>query len=86
MLFSAIALVAFMATSMAGEIEETKIVFEIKTESKNTVNKQPIIVISYCSGLFIYVKDYAMQSMSESMAIDIAYAAMKKCQEVTETE
>lgn len=86
MLFSAIALVAFTATSMAGEIKETKLVSEIKTESKKTVYEKPIVVISYCAGLFIHVKEYAMESMSESLAIDIAYAAMKKCQEVTGTE
>jgi hypothetical protein len=82
MLFSAIALVAFTATSMAGEIEETKVVSEIKIESKNIVFAQPLIVMSYCEGLFLFIRDKVAEETGMLAAAEaIAIASFQACVE-----
>jgi hypothetical protein len=82
MLFSAIALVAFTATSMAGEIEETKVVSEIKTDSKNIVFVHPVRVMSYCEGLYLRIKEMVMEDLNnEDLAASIAFVARKECLE-----
>ncbi len=59
MIFSAVALVAFSFAGMANEIKEKK-VEEISLETSNNKIEQvqkPTIVMGYCEGLYLWVKE-----------------------------
>ena len=81
MLFSAIALVAFSATSMAGEIEETKVVSEIKTEI-NTQESKIILypIMSYCEKLYLRIQAMVYADTNDpEFSSRIANAAFQEC-------
>ncbi|WP_445720503.1 hypothetical protein [Flavobacterium sp.] len=85
MIFSAIALIAFSFAGMANEIEEKKVedfYFETSNIKIKEVQK-PIIVMGYCEGLYLWVKEKVLQTFDdEDIASEIAFAAMKRCQEL----
>ena len=86
MIFSAVALVAFSFAGMANEIEEKK-VEEITLETSNNKIEQvqkPIIVMGYCEGLYLWIKEKVLETFDdEDFASEIAFAAMKRCQDLT---
>jgi hypothetical protein len=83
LVFSAIALIVFTATSMAGESKK----INQKTFSENEkveFTAVPLKVMSYCEGLYLRIKEMVMEDLNnEDIAASIAFAARKECLEAS---